>query len=333
MSSSITPIDLEFTNVGRYVRSHFVTTTEILRDAVGKPRAIMQANVRHRSQIWPYMRAFLDSKAAAFIVAVSEDARREYGVCVEDAAYLTARTMDEYGWPSHDSRWASKRVAFNFDHAVTLNAAQGALEAGVSGIMYDPSEGGKRIISIEENIDLSKPFVDLARRYRTGIELEAGTIPGKWGIGEFTDPRMVAILVQVYPEASVAVSVGNEHHRLSPRERGLQLDLFQRIREAVPGISLVMHGGSGVSDEDIETSIARLLLDKLNVGTEFMKTMLLTIASLRGMKEPTQGQLKDISFCRDLLFHLDTHSNLYLHGIRKAVYDSVLEKLVFLTEI
>lgn len=51
------------------------------------------------------------------------------------------------------------------------------LEAGVSGIMHDPSDGGRKAISIEENILLSKRFVELSERYRAGIELEVGAIP------------------------------------------------------------------------------------------------------------------------------------------------------------
>ena len=326
------PEDLSFTDVGRYTRKHFFTPMDILRPVVGRPSAIMQANIRHRSQIAPFLRAFSDSQAPAFILAISEEVQRNFGVCVEEAAYFAARIIEEKN-NSGKSSGIEKKVAFLFDHALTYEAAERALEAGVSGIMYDPSDGGRRAITIEENIILSKKFVELAERYRASIELEVGVIPGMRGAveTEFTDPSAVVTLVETYPNVAVAVSVGNEHYRLSPKGRGLQLDLFRKIREAVPRTPLVLHGGTGVSDSDLRTSIESLLLDKLNVGTEFIKQTLLAVAKARGMQRPTEEQLRDMAFCRGLLFYMDACPQTYLEDVQRAVYQEALAKLAFLT--
>lgn len=328
------PQDLRFTNVGRYAREHFFTPMEILKPVVGRPLAIMQANIRHRSQIAPYLKAFVDSKASGLILAISEGVQRDFGVCVEEATYFSARMMDDYDQTGKNIQGTEKKVAFLFDHALTYDAAERALEAGVSGIMYDPSDGGRRAVTIEENILLSKRFVELAAKYRASNELEVGVIPGMEGAveTEFTDPSAVATLVKAYPDVAVAVSVGNEHYRLSPKGKGLQLELFKRIRKAVPKTPLVLHGGTGVSDADLRSSITGLLLDKLNVGTEFLRETVQAVAKARGMQEPAEKQLQDSAFCRDILFYLDAYPERYLKEAQRAVYREALAKLAFLTE-
>lgn len=324
--------DLRFTNVGRYSRARFFSPIEIMKPVIGRPLAIMQANIRHRSQVSPYLNAFLDSKATGLILAISESVQRNFGVCVEEVTYFAAKMIDEHNLIA-DSHRIEKRVAFLFDHALTYEAAEEALLAGVSGIMYDASDGGRRALSIEENITLSKRFVDLAERYKASVELEVGVIPGMEGAREteFTDPAAVATLVSAYPDVAVAVSVGNEHYRLSPIGRGLQLGLFKRIREVVPRTPLVLHGGTGISDVDLRLSITSLLLDKLNVGTEFLKQTVLAVAKERDMPEPNEKQLQDSAFCRDLLFFLDAYPERYLNKAQRAVYEEALDKLAFLT--
>lgn len=327
------PDALRFTKVGRYTRQHLFTPMDLLRPVVNRPRALLQANIRHRSQIAPYLEAFLDSPATSLILALSEGVQQNFGVCVEEAAYFTARFIEETNQSGTRRRSGEKRVAFLFDHAVTYEATERALQAGVSGIMYDPSEGGRQAISLEENIFRSKRFVSLAEKYEASTELEVGVIPGMEGAVEmeFTDPSAVATLVQAYPDAAVAISVGNEHYRLSPKGRGLQLGLFRRIRNAVPRTPLVLHGGTGVSEKDLKAAITRRLLDKLNVGTAFLNQTLRTVAEARGTPRLTREQLRDPLVCRRLLFYLDASPQTYVKEAHRAVYQAALATFAFLT--
>ena len=325
---------LAFTNVGRQTREHFFTPIELLEPVVGLSMTVMQANIRHRSQTRPYLEAFLDSRATSLILAISENVQREYGVCVEEVTYNAAKAIDELNkQTSVRTVTEKKRVAFLFDHALTYEAAEEALESGVSGLMYDPSDGGRRAVTIDENVQLSKRFVELAAQYGASVELEVGVIPGMEGATEteFTDPAAVAALVKAYPEAAIAVSVGNEHYRLSPKGRGLQLGLFKRIRQAVPLTPLVLHGGTGVSDEDLRSAISSLLLDKLNVGTEFIRQTLTAMASARGIPRPSEKQLQDSAFCRELLFYLDEYPEKYLAEAQRVVRGEASAKLAFLS--
>ncbi|RLI36662.1 hypothetical protein DRO66_05215 [Candidatus Bathyarchaeota archaeon] len=330
---TLLPENVEFTEVGRSTRRQFFTPMELLRPVVGVPKALMQANIRHRSQIAPFIEAFVDSEATNLILAISEGVQRNFGVCVEDAAYFASRIIEEQNQSRGDCHVAQKRVAFLLDHALTYEAAERALQSGVSGIMFDASMGGRRAVPIDENISLSKSFVELAARYEASVELEIGVIPGMEGAVEtkFTDPSALVILVKAFPDVAVAVSVGNEHYRLSPKGRGLQLGLFSRIRKAVPGIPLVLHGGTGVSATDLRLAIDSGFLDKLNVGTEFMRQTLQALARAMEIEKPTNQQLKNPVYYRSLLFHLDANPQKYLEIAQKAVYHAASTKLAFLT--
>ncbi len=327
------PEAVDFTAVGRSTRRRFFPPQTILQPVVGAPQAVLQTNIRHRTQIAPYLDAFVDSAATDLILAISEDVQQSFGVCVEDAVYLAAELIDDLNRTRRPRRAAPKRVAFLFDHALTYEAAARALQAGVSGIMYDPSQGGRQAVSIEENIALSTRFVALAAQYEASVELEVGVIPGMEGAveTEFTDPAAVASLVHAFPDVAVAVSVGNEHYRLSPRGRGLQLGLLRRIRAAAPRTPLVLHGGTGVSDADLRSAITSCLLDKLNVGTEFMAQTLQAVAAAMGLKAPTNQQLRDPVYSRHLLYHLDVDPQRYGAVTHRAVYKAAATKLAFLT--
>jgi len=333
LPASVLPDDLRFTTVGRYTRQYFFTPMDLLRPVVNRPLALLQANVRHRSQIAPYLEAFLDSTATGLILALAEGVQQNFGVCVEEATYFAARYIEEANQSGSRQRGVAKRVAFLFDHAVTYEAAERALQAGVSGVMYDASEGGRRAISIEENILRSQRFVRLAEKYGASTELEVGVIPGMEGAveTEFTDPAAVATLIQAYPDVAVAVSVGNEHYRLSPKGRGLQLGLFRRIRNAVPKTPLVLHGGTGVSERDLKAAIAHRLLDKLNVGTAFLHQTLQTVADAQGTPRLTREQLRDPRLYRRLLFYLDASPQTYLEEAHRAVYQAALTTFASLT--
>jgi len=329
---TLLPKDVEFTEVGRSTRRQFFTPMELLRPVVGMPLALMQANIRHRSQIAPFIGAFVDSEATSLIVAISEGVQRGFGVCVEDAAYFASRIIEEQNQSRGNYNVTQKKVAFLLDHALTYEAAERALQAGVSGIMFDASMGGRRAVPIDENISLSKSFVKLAAKYEASVELEVGVIPGMEGAVEtkFTDPSALVILIKAFPDVGVAVSVGNEHYRLSPKGLGLQLGLLSRIRKAVPRTPLVLHGGTGVSDADLRSAIDSGFLDKLNVGTEFIRQTLQALARAMEMEIPTNQQLKNPVYYRSLLFHLDTYPQKYLEIAQKAVYHAVSTKLAFL---
>ena len=156
---------------------------------------------------------------------------------------------------------ASVPVCVQLDHGETLECVQQALDIGFSGIMYDGSN-----LPYEENIANTVKAVELSHRYGAGIEGEIGRLPTREVAAVhgmelkaksgpvYTEPEEALEFVQATGIDCLTPSFGTSHgiYKAAPV---LDLERVKRIKEAV-GIPLVMHGGSGVSDEDFRTAIA-----------------------------------------------------------------------------
>lgn len=156
---------------------------------------------------------------------------------------------------------ASVPVCVQLDHGETLECVQQALDIGFSGIMYDGSN-----LPYEENIANTVKAVEMSHRYGAGIEGEIGRMPTREVAAVhgmelkahsgpvYTEPEEALEFVRATGIDCLTPSFGTSHgiYKAAPV---LDLERVKRIKEAV-GIPLVMHGGSGVSDEDFRTAIA-----------------------------------------------------------------------------
>jgi ketose-bisphosphate aldolase len=117
------------------------------------------------------------------------------------------------------------------------------------------------------------------------VEAELGAVGGVedavYGEGEemklvLVDPDQAASYVERTGIDCLAPAIGNVHG-LTKQEPRLDIDLLRRVREAV-SLPLVMHGGTGISDDTIRELI-RTGMSKVNVGTE------LKVSWRRGLEE------------------------------------------------
>lgn len=164
-------------------------------------------------------------------------------------------------------------VALHLDHATSLADVEGALEGGFTSIMYDGSH-----LPLEENIRNTCEAVKLARAAGASIEAELGIV-GRGEIVEaypYTDPDDAKLFVDETGVDALAVGIGT-HHGQYKAKTNINLDVLRKIHEKV-SIPLVLHGGTGVRDEDVRTCIS-LGMHKLNFGTE------LNVAWVRKAKE------------------------------------------------
>lgn len=151
-------------------------------------------------------------------------------------------------------------VFINADHTYSVEKARIAIDAQVDSVIIDAVEKG-----YEENIKLTREVVDYARshppvgRPEIIVEGELGFI-GKSSKLLETLPRGVSAETQTNPEEArefvratgidlLAPSVGNVHGMVKTGNPKLDIDRIKAIRVAVE-IPLVLHGGSGVRDED-----------------------------------------------------------------------------------
>jgi len=162
-------------------------------------------------------------------------------------------------------------LVLHMDHGKSLEIIEKAIEAGYDSIHFDGSS-----LDLEENLKVTKQVVELAKEKGiNNVEGELGYLRGGSTIHEtieikpqdLTDASQAQEFVEKTGVDSLAVVIGNIHGiSKSGQNPHLYLDKLEEIAKAV-SINLVLHGGSGIPDEDIKKAI-ELGIVKINVNTE-----------------------------------------------------------------
>lgn len=159
---------------------------------------------------------------------------------------------------------ANVPVAVHLDHGLDIETAKQALELGFTSVMIDASH-----LPIDENIWLVQKVKELADEYGADVEAEVGQLAGSED-GSFdhemlySDPDEVEKLYLKTKLDAIALSIGNAHG-LYKKEPKLNFKILAKAHERVP-VPLVLHGGSGISDDDFRKCIAGGIR-KVNVAT------------------------------------------------------------------
>ena len=182
-------------------------------------------------------------------------------------------------------------VCVQLDHGETLEYIERSLEIGFTGIMYDGS-----LLPYEDNLVNTKKAVAMAKNYNAGVEAELGAMPSREG-GEaasgpvYTDPAQAVDFCRETGIDALAPSFGTAHgiYKAKPM---LDLERVRIIAENT-GLPLVMHGGSGVSEDDYRRAI-RAGIRKINYYT-YMSN-----AGSRAVRDLLAKE--DVTFFHDLAF-------------------------------
>ena len=162
-------------------------------------------------------------------------------------------------------------VVLNLDHGVTFEAVVRALRCGFSAVMYDASKK-----PIDQNIEETRLVVNMAHSVGVSVEAELGQVTGAEGGKKtakarkefFTDPDQAERFVTETGIDALAVSVGNVHG-FYEGEPELDFNLIRELKRRT-GIPLVLHGGSGISDDDFRLAVKHGIR-KINFFTEMSK--------------------------------------------------------------
>lgn len=151
-------------------------------------------------------------------------------------------------------------VAMHLDHGRSFQKVMQFLSFGFTSVMIDGTlqEDGKAPRSYEENIEVTKKVVEAAHAIGVPVEGEIGML-GQIGEdlagGEetLTDPDLAAKFVEETGVDILAVGVGTTHGLF----KGKPIIRHDRLKEidAKVKVPLVMHGSTGVPDEDIQLGI------------------------------------------------------------------------------
>lgn len=159
-------------------------------------------------------------------------------------------------------------VGLHLDHSSDYEYIVNAMSCGFTSVMYDGS-----MLSLEENIYNSRKVVETAHILGVDVEAELGHV-GMANVDDqdlldlYTKPEVAARFIQESGVDSLAVAIGSAHgdYLATPK---LDLERLDEINAAT-AVPLVLHGGSGIPDDQLNEAFRRGI-NKFNVGTEFFK--------------------------------------------------------------
>ncbi|MBQ3014757.1 MAG: class II fructose-bisphosphate aldolase [Clostridia bacterium] len=164
---------------------------------------------------------------------------------------------------------ATVPVCFHLDHGPSELETTRSLRYGATGIMLDGST-----LPFEENIALTKKVVETCAHVDVQVEGELGHVgvTNDEVMDEFTTPEDAKRFVAETGVACLAVAVGTAHGRYKKPPK-LDIERIKAIRAATNGTALVLHGGSGVPDEEIRRAVAAGIR-KMNFATDICYSFL-----------------------------------------------------------
>ncbi|MGF1702859.1 tagatose bisphosphate family class II aldolase [Photobacterium makurazakiensis] len=158
-------------------------------------------------------------------------------------------------------------ISLHLDHHESFSDIQQKVETGIKSAMIDGSH-----FSFEENIELVKKVVSFCHRWDCSVEAELGRLGGQEDDlivdakdALYTDPDAALEFVTRTGIDSLAIAIGTAHGMYKEEPR-LDFDRLGLIRSKTD-VPLVLHGASGVPDEDVRRCI-ELGITKVNVATE-----------------------------------------------------------------
>lgn len=194
---------------------------------------------------------------------------------------------------------ASVPVVVHYDHGLTFERCLEALQLGFSSVMFDGSAK-----AYGQNIEETKEIVKIAHAFGASVEGEIGHV-GEAAQGDESLENMYTTVAEAkeYIENTgvdaLAVAIGSAHGVYKKKPK-LNVERLKEIAGAV-SVPLVLHGGSGLSDDDFKNTI-REGIAKVNIFTD------LCLAGERAMKDGADKKLG----------YLETR-NLKVEYIKEAV--------------
>jgi fructose-bisphosphate aldolase class II len=246
-----------------------VNLNEVLRDAKAKKYAVGLFNTTDSDMLQAVIEAAEETKSPVIIgtaeVLLPYGELKLIGPSVIEAA-----------------KRASVPVVVHYDHGLTFNRCMEALKLGFSSVMFDGSAG-----EYAKNIADTAEIVKICHGFGASVEGEIGHV----GQADACDNDATDMYTKVEEACdyiagtgvdALAVSIGTAHGAYKSKPK---LDLV-RLSEiaAATDVPLVLHGGSGLTDDDFRNAIANGI-SKVNIFTDLL------FAGARAMKSGIEQNL------------------------------------------
>lgn len=189
----------------------------------------------------------------------------------------TSKGTAEYiglDWLVSTAKLYSKQIdlCLHLDHCTDIEFIKKAIDAGYSSVMYDGS-----YLPYEENVKNTMEVVNYASKFNVSVEGEIGNIGGSEdGIEEKTNSIVytkVEDAIDFVDKTSIdalAVAIGTVHGLYNGKAK-INFELLNELTDKLEDVGMVLHGGTGVSDEDFHKCAIKGMM-KFNVGTELNKS-------------------------------------------------------------
>lgn len=225
-----------------------MTLNEYLKEARANGYAIGHFNFATEDVLRGIVEASKDAGAPAVMVGTSEGEAGFVGM--KEAVAMVGAMREHFNYP----------IFLNADHYKSFEKCKEAIDAGYDSIIIDASK-----LPNEENMALTKQVVDYARSISPDISIEGelGYLKGSSEVqqkieispADYSKPEEVAEFVSRTGVDRMAVVFGNIHGIVTDQEEKLDIEHFSRIVAAEPRPYYVLHGASGLKDEDVAASI------------------------------------------------------------------------------
>jgi len=235
---------------------------EKLRQFTKEKRGLLATNFYNLETLQGVLRA-ASSLHEPIILQLTKSSIDYMGL--KTAVSLGRAALEEYGVEG----W------IHLDHGGSVDLAQACLDAGFDSVMIDGSE-----LPFEDNVKMTQEVVRRAQKYGAHVEAELGYV-AKLGQSHehqgFTTAEEARKFVEQTGVDALAISIGTAHG-FYKEEPKLQFDLLSEIAAVTPA-TLVLHGSSGVPEEQLREAISRGIC-KVNLATEIKNTFMKTLQQL-----------------------------------------------------
>ena len=231
-----------------------------LKRARDKKQAIGHFNFATEDVLKVIIEGAKEAGAEAVMVGTSESEADFVNLKVAVAMVMAMRVQFEFP------------VFLNADHFKSFDKCKEAIDAGYDSVIIDASR-----LEFKDNIELTKMVVDYAKAANMGITVEGelGYLKGSSQVqqkiaispADYTKPEQALEFVNATGVDRLAVVFGNIHGIVTEQEERLDLEYFKKIYTAMPDVYYVLHGASGLKDEEIVSAI-RAGITNVHFNTE-----------------------------------------------------------------
>ena len=270
------------------------TMKEILNDAQEKGYGVGYFNAVNMEMVRAYIRAAEECRSP--IIIGTAQALLPYA----DFDWIVPIMLQQ-------ARAAKVPVAVHLDHTYDFDVLMRALRSGFGSVMYD----GSRLPDHRDNVRISAEIAKIAHGMGVGLECELGSVGGlsdengKADAVIYTDPADAKSFIEQTGADFLAISIGTQHgvYKATPK---LDLPRLAQIHAAVD-VPLVLHGGSGLSDDDFRNTVAGGIR-KINVYTDVI------LAAKRAIAENPDAAYTDLNLLAEEAMMRATVVKLKLFG-------------------